>query len=162
MKFLQYQINRNSLFTNYRVNKFKSHKSPNCTLCQNEEVTLSFPLFDTTDHLWSMTCEVHIYIRASLPSVLSLYFCFKTLDGCKRLAQYAWYWHTLGYKSRKSKNLPHQGCVQIIVQPAQVQDQTINKRESEHIKDAQNMHYIVKWSQHKLRTKLETKSSQNA
>ena len=100
MKFLQYQINRNSLFTNYRVNKFKNHKSPNC---QNEEVTLSFPLFDTTDHLWSMTCEVHIYIRASLPSVLSLYFCFKTLDGCKRLAQYAWYWHTLGFNSNRKR-----------------------------------------------------------
>ena len=28
--------------------------------------------------------------RASLPSVLSLYFCFKTLDGCKTLAQNSW------------------------------------------------------------------------
>ena len=36
MKFLQYQINLNSLFTNYRVNKFKNHISPNYTFCQYE------------------------------------------------------------------------------------------------------------------------------
>ena len=33
MKYLQFQINRNSLYTNYKVNKFKPHISPNCTYC---------------------------------------------------------------------------------------------------------------------------------
>ena len=33
MKFLQYQINRNSLFTNYKVNKFKNNISPFCSFC---------------------------------------------------------------------------------------------------------------------------------
>ena len=33
IKFLQYQINRNSLFTNYKVNKFKNNISPFCSFC---------------------------------------------------------------------------------------------------------------------------------
>ena len=33
IKWLQYQIVRNSLFTNYKVNKFKPHISPECTFC---------------------------------------------------------------------------------------------------------------------------------
>ena len=33
MKYLQFQINRNSLYTNYKVNKFKPHISPICTYC---------------------------------------------------------------------------------------------------------------------------------
>ena len=37
IKFLQFQINRNSLFTNYRVNKFKNNISPFCTFCQNND-----------------------------------------------------------------------------------------------------------------------------
>lgn len=37
MKWLQYQINRNSLFTNYKVNKFKNQISPNCSLCSHVE-----------------------------------------------------------------------------------------------------------------------------
>ena len=31
----QYQINRNSLFTNYRVNKFKRYISPLCSFCSH-------------------------------------------------------------------------------------------------------------------------------
>ena len=33
LKWLQFQINRNSLFTNVKVNKFKQHISPLCSLC---------------------------------------------------------------------------------------------------------------------------------
>ena len=33
MKFLQFQINRNSLYTNYKVHKFKNHISPHCSFC---------------------------------------------------------------------------------------------------------------------------------
>ena len=38
MKYVHFQINRNSLFTNYKVNKFKPNVSPGCTLCELEEV----------------------------------------------------------------------------------------------------------------------------
>ena len=31
LRWFQYQINRNSLFTNYRINKFKNHISPLCS-----------------------------------------------------------------------------------------------------------------------------------
>ena len=37
LKFLQYQINRNSLYTNYRVNKFKNDISPYCTFCSGSQ-----------------------------------------------------------------------------------------------------------------------------
>ena len=37
MKYLQYQINRNSLFTNYKVNKFKRNISPHCSFCTGAE-----------------------------------------------------------------------------------------------------------------------------
>ena len=100
MKFIQYQINRNSLFTNYRVNKFKNHKSPNC---QNEEVTLSFPLFDTTDHLWSMTCEVHVTPELVSHLFYLSTFVLKLWTDVKGLAQYAWYWHTLGFNSNRKR-----------------------------------------------------------
>jgi hypothetical protein len=33
LKWLQFQLNRNSLFTNYKVNKFKPNVSPKCTYC---------------------------------------------------------------------------------------------------------------------------------
>ena len=35
LRWFQYQINRNSLFTNYRVNKFKNYISPLCTFCSH-------------------------------------------------------------------------------------------------------------------------------
>ena len=35
LRWFQYQINRNSLFTNYRVNKFKNHISPLCIFCSH-------------------------------------------------------------------------------------------------------------------------------
>ena len=37
MKWIQFQINRNCIFTNYKVNKFKPHISPNCTFCSHQE-----------------------------------------------------------------------------------------------------------------------------
>ena len=33
---MQFQINRNSLYTNYRVNKFNAQVSPFCTFCQQD------------------------------------------------------------------------------------------------------------------------------
>ena len=37
MKYLQFQINRNSLFTNYKVSKFKANVSPYCTFCMGAQ-----------------------------------------------------------------------------------------------------------------------------
>ena len=37
IKWLQFQINRNCLFTNYKVNKFKPHISPDCSYCSHQE-----------------------------------------------------------------------------------------------------------------------------
>ena len=39
LKWLQYQIARNSLFTNYKVNKFNPNVSPLCSNCNNIEKT---------------------------------------------------------------------------------------------------------------------------
>ena len=49
IKWLQYQINRNSLFTNYKVNKFKPHISPLCTFCSHLE---NFPKSELVSHLF--------------------------------------------------------------------------------------------------------------
>ena len=48
-KWLQFQINRNSLFTNYKVNKFKPNISPLCTFCCHQE---NFPRFELVSHLF--------------------------------------------------------------------------------------------------------------
>ena len=51
IKWLQYQIARNSLFTNYKVHKFKPQISPHCTFCTNIE---NPPHFELVSHIfWS-------------------------------------------------------------------------------------------------------------
>ena len=50
MKWLQYQINRNCLFTNYRVHKFKPHISPDCDYCSNAQNIVSHP--ELVSHLF--------------------------------------------------------------------------------------------------------------
>ena len=60
IKWLQYQINRNSLYTNYRVNKFNNQVSPLCTFCiqsqnanpQIEHVSHLFVSCPTIQKLW--------------------------------------------------------------------------------------------------------------
>ena len=59
MKFFQFQINRNSLFTNYKVNKFKQHVSPLCSFCshidgftERELVSHLFFFCDLVLNLW--------------------------------------------------------------------------------------------------------------
>ena len=49
LKWLQYQINRNSLFTNYKVHKFKPSVSPLCCFCSHQE---NFPRFELVSHLF--------------------------------------------------------------------------------------------------------------
>ena len=54
MKYLQYQINRNCLFTNYRVNKFKHFVSPYCTFCSsiNRDEGDPAPPLELVSHLF--------------------------------------------------------------------------------------------------------------
>ena len=57
LKFLQYQINRNSLYTNYRVNKFKNDISPYCTFCSGPQ-SLN-PPFEVISHLFH-NCSISL------------------------------------------------------------------------------------------------------
>ena len=53
IKWIQFQINRNSLYTNYRVNKFNNQVSPLCTFCiQSQNM---FPQIEHVSHLF-VTC----------------------------------------------------------------------------------------------------------
>ena len=45
LKWMQYQIVRNSLYTNYRVSKFNNSVSPMCTFCQSSEEKISHLYF---------------------------------------------------------------------------------------------------------------------
>ena len=49
MKYLQYQINRNSLYT-YRVSKFQRHISPLCTFCV--QAGSQFPPSELISHIY--------------------------------------------------------------------------------------------------------------
>ena len=49
IKWIQFQINRNSLFTNYKVNKFSAHVSPYCSFCTNNGEERHF---ETVSHLF--------------------------------------------------------------------------------------------------------------
>ena len=68
MKYLQYQINRNSLYTNYRVSKFKPNVSPSCIFCLSNNVPnpppelISHIFFDCsyTNNLWR---EIRNWLR---------------------------------------------------------------------------------------------------
>ena len=66
IKWLQYQINRNSLFTNYKVNKFKPHVSPNCAFCSHNEefshLELVSHLFWDCDFVLKLWQEVKIWL----------------------------------------------------------------------------------------------------
>ena len=59
MKFLQFQINRNSLFTNYKVNKFKNNISPFCSFCTGTNGN-NQPHFERISHLFY---ECHLVFK---------------------------------------------------------------------------------------------------
>ena len=50
IKWLQYQINRNCLFTNYKVNKFSAQVSPHCSFCSINNEGEQY--FETISHLF--------------------------------------------------------------------------------------------------------------
>ena len=75
IKYLQYQINRNSLFTNYRVSKFQQHISPSCTFCLQAgnlvaPSELISHLFFDCDHalnLWQATINWLKTLNVNIP-----------------------------------------------------------------------------------------------
>ena len=75
-KWLQYQINRHSLFTNHRVNKFKPNISPQCSYCRNSEELISHLFFNCnfTLYFWTQVKEwlhsFHIVIPLDIKTML--------------------------------------------------------------------------------------------
>ena len=51
LKYLQFQINRNNLFTNYKVNKFKENISPFCNFCSYNDGSTDLHL-EVVSHLF--------------------------------------------------------------------------------------------------------------
>ena len=56
VKWLQYQINRNSLFTNYKVSKFSNEVSAHCTFCQI--LASQQPKIELISHLFTQCTPV--------------------------------------------------------------------------------------------------------
>ena len=54
---MQFQITRNSLYTNYKVNKFKPNISPICSYCLSDPDTLN-PESELISHLFSSCIKV--------------------------------------------------------------------------------------------------------
>ena len=73
LKWFQYQINRNSLFTNYKVNKFKSFISPLCSFCgeQPELVSHLFKKCNRVNEFWSEIKEWLGTFNLILPLTIS-------------------------------------------------------------------------------------------
>ena len=68
MKWLPYQINRKSLYTNYRVNKFKNNISPFCSFCQHVQGATQQPelvshLFYSCNFVLRLWTEVKGWLR---------------------------------------------------------------------------------------------------
>ena len=61
MKWMQYQINRNSLFTNFRVNKFKSFVSPHCDFCKNFPELISH-LYYSCEKVVSLWNDIRVWL----------------------------------------------------------------------------------------------------
>ena len=61
LKWFQYQVTRNSLFTNYKVNKFKQYVSPQCTFCGKNYEKISH-LFFLCNHASSFWIQVQIWL----------------------------------------------------------------------------------------------------
>ena len=55
LKWVQYQIARNSLYTNYRVNKFNPQVSPMCSFCKIE--------YEKVSHLYFTCNKVQLFLK---------------------------------------------------------------------------------------------------
>lgn len=71
IKWFQFQINRNSLFTNYKVNKCKPNISPQCTFCSHldefSHTELVSHLFDFALKLWQELKHWLVTLNLNLP-----------------------------------------------------------------------------------------------
>ena len=75
IKWLQYQINRNSLYTNYRVNKFNQMVSPKCTFCllsgaqspSLEKISHLFCLCKVVRKFWAEVADFMISFGVIIP-----------------------------------------------------------------------------------------------
>ena len=81
MKWLQYQINRNSLFTNYKVNKFRPDISPLCVFCSHLE---NFPRFELVSHLF-YDCDFILNLWQNMEAWLATLNTNLPLDRAKLL-----------------------------------------------------------------------------
>ena len=74
-KWFQFQINRNILFTNYRVNKFKPYISPYCSFCTHSEednkVELVSHLFYDCKYSLSFWTQVKAWL-ATIPNEIDI------------------------------------------------------------------------------------------
>ena len=61
MKWIQYQINRHSLFTNYRVNKFKQYVSPLCDFCENFPELISH-LYFSCEKVFNLWNDIRVWL----------------------------------------------------------------------------------------------------
>ena len=50
LKWMQFQINRNSLFTNYKISKFSPHVSPYCSFCSRDDSQMKY--LELVSHLF--------------------------------------------------------------------------------------------------------------
>ena len=66
MKWLQYQINRNCLYTSQRVNRFKNHVSPFCVFCSErsyvKHLELVSHLFYDCEFTYNFWCEMRTWL----------------------------------------------------------------------------------------------------
>ena len=74
LKWLQFQINRNSLYTNYKVNKFARHVQPYCTFCSQEgsqarHIELISHLFFSCNYVQCFWQDVRAWFLAINPPV---------------------------------------------------------------------------------------------
>ena len=81
LKFFQFQINRNSLFTNYKVNKFKPYISPLCSFCSQME---GFVHNEVISHLF-FNCDLVLNLWQSIKAWLATLNIVLPLDISKIL-----------------------------------------------------------------------------
>ena len=74
-KWLQFQINRNILFTNNRVNKFKHYVSPYCSFCtytdEDRNIELVSHLFYDCIHIFNFWTQVKAWL-ATIPNEINI------------------------------------------------------------------------------------------
>ena len=82
MRWFQFQINRNSLFTNFRVHKFKNYISPRCSFCSH---LVGVPHHnELISHLF-FECEFVLFLWQEVRAWLENFNLILDLSRCKLL-----------------------------------------------------------------------------